>query len=226
MSQKINALRDQIRNTFYTIAHFFGENASIRPTSLKYLGKAKEALKMDFPAFVSLLPYEAITEDLIFINKTSAGFALEVQPSAGADESLVKALADMIKNKIPVGVDCTVMLYKHHYLAEQLQNSYQPIIDGGGKSAELAKLSLEFHAKAILKGYPNERNIPAQLADYRSYFFFSKAQTNNFEQELHTLRSDIESELKVAGLHFKRMDKNSFQVLLRTIVSCPFGRPV
>ena len=219
MSQKINALRDQIRNAFHSVAHFFGENASIKPTSLKYLGKAKEALKMDFPAFVSLLPYEAITENLIFINKTSAGFALEVQLSAGADESLVKALADMIKNKIPVGVDCTVMLYKHHYLAEQLQNSYQPIIEKGGTHAELARLNLEFHTKAILKGYPNGRNIPAQLADYRAYFFISKVQTNNFEHELHNLRADIESELKVAGLHSCRMDANSFQVLLRTIVS-------
>lgn len=216
---EFNAIRDQIRKHLHSIAHFFGETASSQPESLKYLGKAKEALKVDSPYFLSLLPYESITTDLLFVNKTTAGFALEVQPSAGADESLVKALADLIKNKIPPEVDCTVMLYKHRYLAEQLKRSFDPIIAKGGVHANLAELNLEFHQKAILKGYPNNRNIPAQLADYRSYFFFSQAQTTNFQHELNRLRADIESELKVAGFYFRRMQANDLQVLLRTIVS-------
>lgn len=216
---EFNAIRDQIRRHLHSIAHFFGETTSSQPESLKYLGKAKEALKVDSPYFLSLLPYESITNDLLFVNKTTAGFALEVQPSAGADESLVKALADLIKNKIPPEVDCTVMLYKHRYLAEQLKASFDPIIAKGGVHANLAELNIEFHKKAILKGYPNNRNIPAQLADYRSYFFFSQAQTTNFEHELHRLRADIESELKVAGFCFRRMQAMDLQVLLRTIVS-------
>lgn len=89
----------------------------------------------------------------------------------------------------------------------------------GGVHAELARQSLNFHLKAIKEGYPNGRNIPAQLADYRCYFFLSCQKMGDFQTRLKHLRDDFSSELKVAGMAFERVCSLEFQRLLKALTA-------
>jgi conjugal transfer ATP-binding protein TraC len=142
---------------------------------------------------------------------------------AGADESLMKSLAELFKNKLTEGTDCTALLYKHPWLLQNLQQNYAPIIKQGGIYAELARQSLQYHQHAIQNGYKNGRNIPATLADYQSFLFISRPNQQGVEHQLKLLREDFESELKVAGFSFVRCEDQDFKVLMRALVSPNFN---
>ncbi len=215
----ISELRDKARVRLHRFSQILGEAAGIAPVSIQDQRHAQKLVEIDLPSFKSVLPYETIDADDIFINRTTAGFGLHVLPASGADESLMKSVAELFKTKLPIGVDCTVMLYKHHYIGGELAQNFEPILKKGGIYAELARQSIDFHLKAIKNGYPNGRNVPAQLADYRCYFFLSMKKTADFQTRLKLLRDDWASELKVSGLAFERVDKLDFQRLVRTLTS-------
>ena len=122
------------------------------PGSLKKERLAQASINLDLPSIVSLLPYESVDEDLLFINKRSMGFGLHVMPAAGADEALVKSMAELIKNKLPVGVDCTVMLHKHHYVSAAIEHGFDPMMNQGGIYQQLAQMSEKYHLEAAIEG--------------------------------------------------------------------------
>ena len=215
----VHTLRDKAREGLQRLSTFLGETDGIAPESTETISRAKQLMSIDVPSFKSILPYESVDANDLFINRTTAGFGLHVLPAAGADESLMKSMAELLKTKLPIGVDCTVMLYKHHYIGAALLHNFEPILKKGGIYAELARQSLEFHLSAVQNGYPNGRNVPAQLADYRCYFFLSMKKTGDYQTRLSLLRDDFASELKVAGLAFERVGKVDFQRLLRTLTS-------
>ena len=215
----IDSLRDKARALSYKLSHLLGEQEANAPYSIKDAKHAQKLIEVDLPSFRSVLPYESVDEDDLFINRTTAGFGLHLAPASGADMSLMNSMAELFKTKLPIGVDCTVMLYKHHYIGQALAYNYEPIIKKGGVHAELARKSLDFHLKAIKNGYPNGRNIPAQLADYRCYLFVSCPKVGDFQTRLKHLRDDFSSELKVAGLAFERVNQEEFSRLLRALTS-------
>ena len=130
------------------------------------------SLKLDLASIESLLPYEAIDEDSIFINKKSVGFGLHVLPATGANESLVKSMAEMIKTKLPEGCDLTVMLMKHPCIEKDIALGLNPMLKQGGIFERLYEMGHQYHIKAALGGYANSRNMTASLCDYRVYLFF------------------------------------------------------
>jgi conjugal transfer ATP-binding protein TraC len=215
----VNQWRDKTRDFLHRISCKLGETAGIKPHSVHDVAKARNSLQCDVPSLKSLLPYEAMDEDLFFINRQSQGFGLHVSPLAGADESLMKSLAELFKNKLSEGTDCNFLLYKHPHLGTPLQKSFDPIIAQGGIYAELARLSLKYHINAIEKGYKNGRNVPAKLCDYRCYLFISRRQSASGLLQLKQIREDFESELKVTGFDFARMNAHDFKTLLRAWVS-------
>lgn len=215
----VNTLRDKARHHLHRLSHRLGESGGVAPSSVLDAGRAQKLITVELPSFKSVLPYESVDANDLFINRTTAGFGLHVLPASGADLSLMKSMAELFKTKLPIGVDCTVMLYKHHYIGRALAHNYEPIIKKGGVHAELARLSLDFHLKAIKEGYPNGRNIPAQLADYRCYFFVSCPKVGDVQTRLKHLRDDFSSELKVAGLAFERVDRDEFQRLLKALTA-------
>ena len=214
-----HVIRDKARKHFHQLSQLLGETDGIAPSSMLDARRAEKLIQVDLPSFKSVLPYETIDADDLFVNHTTAGFGLHVLPASGADMSLMKSMAELFKTKLPIGVDCTVMLYKHHYIGSALSSNYEPIMKKGGVHAELARQSLSFHLNAIKKGYSNGRNIPAQLADYRCYFFLSCQKTGYFQTRLKHLRDDFSSELKVAGLAFERVDRFEFQRLLKALTA-------
>jgi conjugal transfer ATP-binding protein TraC len=223
MGLRINQWRDKARNLMHQVSHMLGETAGVKPASVHNQAKAQASLTLDLPSIKDLLPYETMDESQFFINRNSMGFGLVLTPMAGADESLMKSLAETFKNKLTEETDCTVLLYKHPWLAFSLYQNYDDILSQEGIYAELARQSLKYHLNAIQKGYKNGRNVPATLADYRGYLFISRPMQPGVQEQLKALRDDFESELKVAGFGFKRCDELMLKVLLRSLISPNFN---
>ena len=180
-------------------------------------------MTLDLPSLKSLLPYETVNDEGFFVNRQSMGFGMLLMPMSGADESLMKSLAETFKNKLTVDTDCTVLLYKHPWLASHLHQNFEPILKRGGIFAELARQSIKYHLNAIKNGYKNGRNIPATLSDYRCYLFISRPNQPGVEGHLKLLRDDFESELKVAGFGFARCEQDDFKALMRALISPNFN---
>lgn len=223
MGLNLNSWRDKARAALYNMSHKLGESAGIKPSSLVQVNKAYDSLSIDLPSMKSLFPYETVNDNGFFVNRNSMGFGMMLMPMAGADESLMKSLAQTLKNKLTPGSDCTVLLYKHPWLADSLSQNVNPILKQGGIFAELARQSLKYHLNAIKKGYKNGRNVPATLADYRGYLFISRPLQPQVEGQLKGLRDDFESELKVAGFGFARCEKDDFKGLMRALISPDFN---
>lgn len=119
----VHKIRDKARHHLHRLSHLLGETDSISPFSMRDARRAEKLMTVDMPSFKSILPYESVDADGIFINHTTAGFGLHVLPASGADMSLMKSMAELFKTKLPIGVDCTVMLYKHHYIGDALAHN-------------------------------------------------------------------------------------------------------
>ena len=210
---------DKSREALSAFAQFLGEDARVKFSDRKSSKKAYASINVDFPSLRNLMPYESIDSDLLFMNKHSVGFGLHVLPASGADETLVKSMAELFKNKLPTGVDCTVMLFRHHYLADNLAYGFAPMKKLGGIYARLSEMSLKYHTKACQNGYKNARNIAAKLTDYRCYLFFSVRSSADAREVMTQCRSNIESELQVSGLGFARVEKEDFILLCRTLIA-------
>jgi conjugal transfer ATP-binding protein TraC len=219
MQTMLNKWRDKSREFLFKASRILGETDSFKPSSLKDKRDALASLNVSLPAFQSLLPYETVDEEGFFVNRNSVGFGFNFAPVAGADEGLMKSMAELFKNKLPAGCDCTFMLFKHHYLAGDLSRGFSPILESGGIYAELARLSLDFHLKALKEGYPNSRNVPAQLADYQGYLFVSIKRQEDYQARLKKIRDDFISELKVAGFLYAPLSADEFCTLVRALVS-------
>ncbi|HBD7476128.1 TPA: type IV secretion system protein TraC [Legionella pneumophila] len=216
--------RDKARELLHKASLGLGETAGVSPDSFYNRKIAYESCVLDVPSIKSLLPYETVTDEGFFVNRNSMGFGLMLMPMAGADESLMKALSETLKNKLTPGTDCTTLLYKHPWLGGALAQNFEPILKQGGIYAELARQSLNYHMNAIKHGYKNGRNVPAGLSDYCCYLFISRSIEPNIEENLIILRDDFESELKVAGFGMRRCEASEFKVLMRALISPDFSQ--
>ncbi len=223
MGVNFSLWRDKARDLLHRTSHLLGETSGVKPDSLCSYDKAYESCTLDLPSIKSLLPYETVNEAGFFVNRNSMGFGLLLMPMSGADESLMNSLSQLFKNKLTVGTDCTVLLYKHPWIGEQLAQNYEPILKQGGIYAELARETLKYHLNAIKKGYKNGRNVPAGLSDYCGYLFVSRPMQSDVEGQLQLLLADFESELKVAGFGIRRCGEDEFKVLMRALISPDFN---
>lgn len=212
-------LMDKGRDVLSRLATGLGEHAPGNANTRHSARLAAGALRIELPCIRQLLPYETVDSDALFINKQSVGFGLHVLPAAGADEALVKSMAELIKDKLHAGVDCTVIVHKHPYIGAELRAGFESMMSQGGIYERLSQMSLNYHAKAIKEGYQNGCNIPAHLADYRCYLFFSMKHNASAQSTMGLVRSHVESELNVAGLAHARIGRADFVTWMRTLVS-------
>jgi conjugal transfer ATP-binding protein TraC len=214
-----NQLLDKLHVVTGKVAHLLGESAHDDTNTRSSAHKAQQALQVAFPSFRQLLPYETVDEEGLFINKSSVGFCLHLLPASGADDSLVKSMAALIKDKLPIDVDCTVMLHKHPYVGEMLHQGFEPMLNKGGIYARLAEMSLTYHKTAVKNGYRNGQNLSSHPSDYRCYLFFSIKQGRDAHALMRATRLSIESELTVANLTHARLMRTDFITLMRALVS-------
>lgn len=91
----VHRIRDKARVFTHKFSHFLGEADEYTPSSLLDAKRAQNLVEVDLPSFRSVLPYESVDEDLLFINRSTAGFGLHVLPASGADMSLMKSMAEL-----------------------------------------------------------------------------------------------------------------------------------
>ncbi len=180
--------------------------------------RAKASLSLDLPSIESLLPYETMDEALLFQNKCSSGFGLHLTPMSGADETLLKSMAQLLKDKLPIDCDCTFLLYRTPFVSQLLEDGLSSMKEAGSVFQTIYELSKAYHLKAAVDGYANGRNIAAHLSDYHVYLFFSKA-CDNKSIELASLREEVESALSVAGFHHQRLEADHFLKLMRALIA-------
>lgn len=213
----LTALMDKGLKLFEKVSHRLGEQSGAFIPSYQKTHQAHQSITLDVPSLTTLMPYESMDESNLFMNKFSSGFGFKLLPMSGADETLVKALSNLLKNKLPTGVDCTVMLHRHHWIKDYIEDGFRAQREMGGIYEVMAELSSAYHQKAALQGYPNGRNIATHLSDFDSYLFFSSE--GFVTEDLERLREDIESELRVANFAFIRLSKEDFLSFMQKVLS-------
>lgn len=211
------SIKDKVTNLLSFSASFLGVGFALEGDA-KARKKAQEALVFDKADLKALLPYQYQNEGL-FENKQSYGFGFELAPASGADNSLMQALAELLKNHVPEQVAAQFMMVKHPYIGSMLDWGFEPYFAKGGVFKTLAEKSLQYHAKAAIKGYKNQANIPATLCDFRVYVFFSTKKTRRSQPLMKSLAQSIQSELKVMGLHPMPVDKKMLASLVRVLMT-------
>ncbi|MEQ4763534.1 TraC family protein, partial [Klebsiella aerogenes] len=86
--------------------------------------KAGEALDdMDYPSLVSVLPYQHYDKDSgLFVNQNTMGFILECTPLIGANDGIVEALDNFLRNKLPREQPLSVLLLGSKCVSHLLDN--------------------------------------------------------------------------------------------------------
>ena len=216
---------EKIMDTYHHYSEKFaklvGENTGIEGSTQQAIKIAREVMEVPYAALREVLPYDLYdAEKSLFINKNSVGFAYSVLPLTGADEGIVRAIAQLIKDKLPAGWDCQGALLKHSMIADKIARLYEPFFKRGGMYARLAQMGVQYHLNASQKGYKNKRGYPCRLSDYRVYLSFSKPKRvfEDFEDELQ-VRADIEAELKICKFIYNRLDDIELATYVRALVS-------
>lgn len=179
---------------------------------------ANASLAVDRNLLKAAMPYKSRQNNL-FLNAQSIGFGFELAPLSGASESLSKALADMLKNKLPNEVIAQFMLYKHGMVSPVIDEGFAPFMKKGGLYQKLAQKSVDYHKKAIHEGYANKAGVSASLCDYRVFVFFSVKKGDSRESMMTSLLSTIASELNVMGIDNRVMDEGLLGSLLNALVT-------
>ena len=177
---------------------------------------------MDYARFSALLPYRYVDSAAqLFINRQSLGFACELLPLVGANESIIHGLADMLKGKLDPSVTLQVLLVGNG----QVDGCLQSALDGYFKSdpafRALGLSQARYFRYAAIHGFRNKRQLMMPLRHYRCFLMVSKRcgyNTVNAER-LCTLREEIRQEFKNAGLDSATMTAVGLIALLKTLLN-------
>ena len=215
------SITDKANELTERISSYLGESTGIEGSTNKTIKDAQEALEIPYAVIKEILPYENYdSETQMFTNTNSVGFAYNVAPRTGADDTLVKSLAELIKNKLPAGWDCQGALYKHSMIGGKIESLYKPFIEKGGLFKKTAQMAIKYHLNASQNGYKNNRRYDCRLSDYRVYLSIShaKSKSDNFEEEL-IVRGDIEAELMAAQFTYERLTDKELVMYTNSLVS-------
>lgn len=181
-----------------------------------------ELLGLNYKRFSHLLPYRYYDEeDGLFINEGSIAVALEVAPLSGANEEIINALSELIKNRLDHTVCAQVMLVGNHKIGHYLEgllrkaNSSDPIF------AELARRQIAYLEQAAIKGFYNKRGFNMRLKDHRCFIFLSRRVSYNRTNaaKLCGLRDDLMTDLKSSQIHNEALDPLQLITLVKTLIN-------
>lgn len=214
-AKKISALSE--------LTDFAGEKSSINSSGKSKISTEEmiSLMGMDYSRFSGILPYRYFdTDDDLYINDQSVGFGLELSPLSGANEEIINALSELIKNKIKEDICVQIMMMGSNKVGSLLSNIVMPTFDEE-IFATLSKNQYEYLKHSAIKGFSNKRNIPMQLKDYRCFLFVSKktGYSKRVAAEFIDLRDEIKSELKNTGIPSVTIKIESFLQLIFEFVN-------
>lgn len=188
------------------------EEKSVSSVTRNYKSTS-QLMGLDYARFSALLPYRYYDhEDDFFINDQSIGFGFELAPLTGANESIIHALSEMIKNKFDETLTAQVMMVGGNKVESILSSALAPALNHQGVFNTLALNQYHYLKHAAIRGFKNKRQFNMQLKDYHCYLFISK-RTGYSKREariLSELREELYTELKNVGIPCVRLTVEPF----------------
>ncbi len=131
--------------------------------------------EMDYPSLLSMLPYRHFDPETgMFINSTTAGFVLECTPLIGANESIVDALDNFLRNKLPRERPLSVLLLGSKCISDMLDTGLTGMSWRGEHADKFARITRAFYERGTLYGLPNNKGYPLSLRNYRLFISYAE----------------------------------------------------
>lgn len=179
--------------------------------------------EMDYPALTSLLPYRHFDpESQLFINRRTAGFVLECSPLIGANDQVVDALDNFLRNKLPRGKQLSFLLLGSKCVGEMLDYGLQDMQWRGEMADEFNHITRAFYERGALYGLPNEKQYPLSLRNYRLFVSYGEEHSRldaAARKSLTQTLSVVQQSLFAANLAATPLDDGGLVSLVREIVN-------
>jgi len=166
-----------------------------------------------------LIPYRTYDEDSkIFIQDNSYGFVLEAAPLVGADDSIVKQLAQTFATQIPEMAWVTVLDWASNRVGEYLDAWERPRAAKGGLTAKVASHRVNHLKKAIHDSLYEK--VPLRLYDYRVVIVvqLEGKPTDDKIDTLMSIRDSVQISLKQASISSIVMEREDLLSFTQEII--------
>lgn len=218
-------IRNRINKVTRRLSQFHRLSKSNTATNTKKplsSGDLTHLMGMDYARFSQLLPYRYFdTDDKLFINTQSIGFALEVAPLNGANEEVIHSIAELIKNKLDPSICMQVMLFGSNQIDSIIGRQLAVARDADPTFEQLARSQYDYLKHAALHGFHNKRQLTLPLRDYRCFVFVSKR--SGYDKagatKLADLRDEVITELRNTGLANVELNAIEFVRLLKSLIN-------
>lgn len=187
-------------------------------------GAANDALaQMDYPQLASLLPYRMYDEEFgLFINKKTIGFVLKAPPLIGANESIVDALNDLIKAKLPRKHTLTFHLKSSPVVGDILDYGLQDFSWTGKEAAKFNRITRAYFQRAAVKGFKSPAELPLTLRHYELYISYTepkKGDPDATKIRFKHVQELLSASLKGAGLEVEPVDGNGLLNMVHELIN-------
>lgn len=186
--------------------------------------KAGEVLEeMDYPSLVSVLPYRHFdAETGMFVNNSTVGFILECTPLIGANDSIVDALDNFLRNKLPRERPLSILLLGSKCVSDMLDTGLADMAWKGEHAAKFDAVTRAFYEHGALYGLPNKKGYPLSLRNYRLFISYAEEHRRLDEEVFRSLGqtlSIVQQSLFAASLSSTAVDDGGLLGLVRELVN-------
>lgn len=186
--------------------------------------KAEEVLEeMDYPSLVSVLPYRHFdAETGMFVNNTTVGFILECTPLIGANDGIVDALDNFLRNKLPREQPLSILLLGSKCVSDMLDTGLADMAWKGEYAKKFNAVTRAFYEHGALYGLPNRKGYPLSLRNYRLFISYAESCRRPDEEIFRSLGqtlSVIQQSLFAANLGSTLVDDGVLLGLIRELVN-------
>ena len=192
-------------------------------------GKTTEresVVKIEDASFRKLLPYFSYdAENDLYINKQTAGIALELRGYYGADAETLKTFLQYLDKVLPGGQEFHMQCLRltSHEIYDRLLEIEQASSIKGGLYADFAKYNTRYMTMVAKKGIASRGGYPISLYDTRVFAFISvKYKDKNLDDKIEHLKA-IQREALNSKM-VKSLPVESFMALLQSLLNPYPGR--
>lgn len=185
---------------------------------------ANDALaQMDYPQLASLLPYRLYDEEFgIFINKKTIGFLLKAPPLIGANETIVDALNDLVKTKLPRKSTLTVHLKSSPVVGDILDYGLEDFRWTGKEAEKFNRITRAYFQNAAVKGFKSPSKQPLTLRNYELYISYTepkKGDPDTTKVKFKHIQELLSASLRGAELNVEPVDGNGLLNMVHSLIN-------
>ncbi|KML22957.1 conjugal transfer protein TraC [Leclercia adecarboxylata] len=193
--------------------------------------KAGEVLEdMNYPSLVSVLPYRHFDPDTrLFVNHRTVGFILECTPLIGANDTIVDALDNFMRNKLPRERPLSFLLLGSKCVSDMLDHGLEDMAWQGEMADRFNAITRAYYEHGALYGLPNRKGYPLSLRNYRLFVSYGeehKRVDDVVTKSLAQTLSVVQQSLFAANLASEQVDDKGLVGLVRELVNFRHDRIV